>query len=68
MEKSERIKIYEWVEKNQGNNGTAYPTLVECTHCDYVAIGARLRKKYPYAGYEIVVNNRENKTLKIFIK
>lgn len=67
LKKSDRIKIYEWVEENQHNSGAVHP-LIECSHCDYVAIRARLRKLHPYADYEIVVNNRDEKTLKIFIK
>lgn len=67
LKKSERIMIYEWVEENQNNNGAEYPVF-ECSHCDYVAIRARLRKLYTYADYTIVENNRDTKTLKVFIK
>lgn len=68
MEKSERIKLYEWVRKNENNKGKEYPKILDCTQCDYIAIRQKLRKSFPYADYEIVENNRDQKYLKVFIK
>ena len=68
MLKSERIKLYEWVRKNESNKGKEYPKILDCTQCDYVAITQKLRKEMRYAGYEIVENNRDQKYLKVFIK
>ena len=68
MLKSERIALYEWVEKNENKKGKEYPKTLDCTQCDYIAIRQKLRKCYPYANYEIVENNRDQKYLKVFIK
>lgn len=68
MLKSERIALYEWVEKNENNKGKEYPKTLDCTQCDYIAIRQKLRKFFPYADYEIVENNRDQKYLKVFIK
>lgn len=68
MLKSERIALYEWVEKNENKKGKEYPKALDCTQCDYIAIRQKLRKFFPYADYEIVENNRDQKYLKVFIK
>ena len=68
MLKSERIALYEWVEKNEDKKGKEYPKTLDCTQCDYIAIRQKLRKFFPYADYEIVENNRDQKYLKVFIK
>jgi hypothetical protein len=68
MLKSERIALYEWVEKNENKKGKEYPKTLDCTQCDYIAIRQKLRKFFPYADYEIVENNRDQKYLKVFIK
>ena len=68
MLKSERIALYEWVEKNENKKGKEYPNTLDCTQCDYIAIRQKLRKFFPYADYEIVENNRDQKYLKVFIK
>ena len=54
MLKSERIALYEWVEKNENKKGKEYPKTLDCTQCDYIAIRQKLRKFFPYADYEIV--------------
>lgn len=68
MLKSERIALYEWVEKNENKKGKEYPKTLDCTQCDFIAIRQKLRKFFPYADYEIVENNRDQKYLKVFIK
>ena len=68
MLKSQRIALYEWVEKNENKKGKEYPKTLDCTQCDYIAIRQKLRKFFPYADYEIVENNRDQKYLKVFIK
>lgn len=68
MLKSDRIALYEWVEKNENKKGKEYPKTLDCTQCDYIAIRQKLRKFFPYADYEIVENNRDQKYLKVFIK
>ena len=68
MLKSERIALYEWVEKNENKKGKEYPKTLDCTQCDYIAIRQKLRKFFPYADYAIVENNRDQKYLKVFIK
>ena len=68
MLKSERIALYEWVEKNENKKGKEHPKTLDCTQCDYIAIRQKLRKFFPYADYEIVENNRDQKYLKVFIK
>lgn len=68
MLKSERIALYEWVEKNENKKGKEYPKTLDCTQCDYIAIRQKLRKFFPYADYEIIENNRDQKYLKVFIK
>ena len=68
MLKSERIALYEWVEKNKNKKGKEYPKTLDCTQCDYIAIRQKLRKFFQYADYEIVENNRDQKYLKVFIK
>jgi hypothetical protein len=68
LKKSERIAVYEWVEEHKDDKGLEYPIVLDCTHCDYVTIRQKLRKYYPYADYEIVENNRDQKYVKVFIK
>jgi hypothetical protein len=68
MLKSERIALYEWVEKNENKKGKEYPKTLDCTQCDYIAIRQKLRKFFPYSDYEIIENNRDQKYLKVFIK
>lgn len=66
MKKSERLALYEWCEKNKNKSGVE--KVFSCTATDYVAIRTRIHNGYPYAGYEIVENNRDTKKVRIYIK
>lgn len=68
MQKSERIKVYEWCQSNQGQSGSKYPRVLQVSQCDYEAIRARIAQKYKYAGYTIVESQRDNKKIQIYIK
>ena len=64
MRRGERIALYDWVDENKNKSGKE--KIVTCTQMDYQTIRAQLAKR-PYADYEIVENNRDTKTLRVFI-
>jgi hypothetical protein len=68
MDKSQKVKVYQWCRDNKDNSGAQYPKVLKMTHYDYLSMKSNLRKRIPYADYTIVVNEGNYKQLQFFIR
>lgn len=69
MNKTQRVKIYEWCRANKSNSGAEYPKPIRVSHRGYEMVRDNIKKNMPYARWEILSGiGEEYKQLKIYIQ
>ena len=48
MDKSQKVKVYQWCRDNKDNSGAQYPKVLKMTHYDYLSMKSNLRKRIPH--------------------
>lgn len=70
MEKNQRQKIYDWLVKNEHNQGAEYKEHgkeITVPYHDYVRIGSRIRQRYKFATYQTLEHKDDVVTMRIAI-